>query len=570
MLGHGAGLGAAHRQEVAEGAVVLEFESGNAAGAALGGLLLGQPGVLVVELVAQVVQQRIHAVVDQAAFGEAQRRGVEQGVAQLGGQGLKLRPGAGQGLQRGAAGLGELGRQQGQALEAIGQGHQVAGRGAAGTGAAGQAFQVAHRPQQPAHRQPQGPTCHQLAHAALAPEDRFALHQRRLDPAPQAAAAHGGVGAIQRPEQGALQLAAQLGAGELQVAAGGGIEHQGIAGVPAGGQIQGHLRLAGAIEVVHQAAGGAHRQGQLAQPQAIEAGQGEARLEGGAGLRRLKGRAGQGCEPQGGRAPGGCGRQPPGPEQLGRILLQQLLVQGVAAGALGDPELAGAHVGHGQAPAVALQHHGAEPVVAAGGEHALLQHRAGGEHAGDLALEQFALGGCALHLVAEGHAVAAAHQLAAVALGGVVGDPRHRHPADRLAGLLAREGELQQSRGGDGVLEEALEEVAQPVEQQPLGVGGLELHVVAQHRRERQGLHQAVVVPGGQVGVGVGVAGAGVRGLWRFGARPVPWPGRAGGLLCRCRAGTAKQVALDLQAGDQRKLLVGFRGHGPPRCWWRS
>ena len=158
-------------------------------------------------------------------------------MAQVGGDGVEFGPGAGQGLQGGAAGLGELGGQLGQALETIGQGHQVPGRGAAGTGPAGQALQVAHRAQQSPQGQSQAAIGHQLAHAPLALEDRRALHQRRLQPAAQAAAAHGGVGAIQRPEQGAVDAAAQLGFGELQVAAGGGVEHQLVAGLPGGGRI---------------------------------------------------------------------------------------------------------------------------------------------------------------------------------------------------------------------------------------------------------------------------------------------------------------------------------------------
>ena len=52
VLRHPLGLGFAHRQEITKGAVVLELEGGDAAGAPFGGLLLGQPGVLVVELVA--------------------------------------------------------------------------------------------------------------------------------------------------------------------------------------------------------------------------------------------------------------------------------------------------------------------------------------------------------------------------------------------------------------------------------------------------------------------------------------------------------------------------------------
>ena len=35
-------------------------------------------------------------------------------------------------------------------------------------------------------------------------------------------------------------------------------------------------------------------------------------------------------------------------------------------------------------------------------------------------------------------------------------------------------------------------------------------------------------------------------------------------------AGGSKQILLESQAGDQRKLLLCFRGHGSPRCWRRS
>ena len=212
-----------------------------------------------------------------------------------------------------------------------------------------------------------------------------------------------------------MLVAAQLGAGELQVAAGGGIEHQGIAGVPAGGRLQRHLLSAfgiagqalaeGAVEVVHQAAGGPQGQRQLPQPQAIEAGQPEALLEGGAGLRQLEGGARQAGAVQAFGAPGGLFRDGAirrlaaaiGPEHLGGLHLQQLLMQGIAAGAFGDAEFTGADIGHRQAPAAglaawALQHHGAEPVVAPRRQHPLLQHGAGGEHAGDLAPQQFALG----------------------------------------------------------------------------------------------------------------------------------------------------------------------------------
>ena len=177
-------------------------------------------------------------------------------------------------------------------------------------------------------------------------------------------------------------------------------------------------------------------------------------------------------------------------------------MQQVAALALRHPEFAGAHVRHRQAPTAAVDHHATKPVVAPRRQHPLLNHRAGGEYPGDVALEQGPLGGGGFQLVAEGHTQPAAHQVAAVALGRMVGNARHRHPPVGLARLLAREGELQQLGERDRVLKEAFEKIAEAVEQQPLGMGGLELHVVAQHRRQLLRIHQGVVVPGRQVGLG--------------------------------------------------------------------
>ena len=55
----------------------------------------------------------------------------------------------------------------------------------------------------------------------------------------------------------------------------------------------------------------------------------------------------------------------------------------------------------------------------------------------------------------------------------MVRDARHRHSPDRLAALLAGEGELQHPGEFDRVFEEALEEVAQAVKEHPLGMVGL-------------------------------------------------------------------------------------------------
>ena len=43
--------------------------------------------------------------------------------------------------------------------------------------------------------------------------------------------------------------------------------------------------------------------------------------------------------------------------------------------------------------------------------------------------------------------------------------------------------------------EEALKEVAEPIQQHPFGMGSFEFDVVPQHRSERHRIHQAVVVP---------------------------------------------------------------------------
>jgi hypothetical protein len=105
-------------------------------------------------------------------------------------------------------------------------------------------------------------------------------------------------------------------------------------------------------------------------------------------------------------------------------------------------------------------------------------------------------------LIAKGHAVALLDQFGAVALSGMVGDARHRHPSDCFAALLTCEGELQHSGEFDRVFEEALEEITEPVEQHPFGVGCFELHVMAQHRGELLQIHLAVVGPGWFVAAG--------------------------------------------------------------------
>jgi len=139
----------------------------------------------------------------------------------------------------------------------------------------------------------------------------------------------------------------------------------------------------------------------------------------------------------------------------------------------------------------------------------------------------------------------------------VVGQARHRHPPQALAGLLAGEGQFQQTRQQDRVLEETLKKVPQPVEQHPLRLGRLEFHVVAQHRGQGRRIHLAVVVPAGQVRVGLGGVGVVLGRIpcrrWRLDRR------RAGGLGALAGAGGR----IGLQGGlIQQGACAGIRRRG--------
>ena len=428
---------------------------------------------------------------------------------------------------------------------------------------------------------------HQQADHRLAQQNLLQIHQRGFQPAAQAAAAHGGEGLIDGPEQRALQLTIPLGGGELQVATGLGIEHQGIAAVNDLGNIEGDARLLveglSVVHVLEQSAEGTQGQGQFLQAQAIETGQAVMGFKSLSGFGGTEGGACHRAEPQPFGTPGGfacarlvAGLVTGGPEQFRGVQLGQLLMQCVAAVALHHPHVAGAHVGAGQSPTQGmpgcgrLHHDGCKPVVAPGRQHSLFQDRAWGEHTGDAAFEQSALGGRGLQLIAEGHGIAAADQFGAVARSGVVRDAGHGYAADRFTPFLAREGEFQHPRELDGVFEEAFEEVAKAVQQHALGMLSLELHVVAQHRRQQGLIHFAVVGPGRSIAVEVVVfdlvAGrlrlvAGVdlplpRASCRIGAEAgiaevlqlccdASSVGSCGWLLCRI--GAAEQIALQGQ-----------------------
>ena len=90
VVRYGRRLGPTDGEEIAEGAVVLQTEIGVAAQLTFLLFLFSQPAVLIVELVAQAIEQGIDAVVDQAPLAQAQRRGVDQLVADRLSQGQQV------------------------------------------------------------------------------------------------------------------------------------------------------------------------------------------------------------------------------------------------------------------------------------------------------------------------------------------------------------------------------------------------------------------------------------------------------------------------------------------------
>ena len=89
-----------------------------------------------------------------------------------------------------------------------------------------------------------------------------------------------------------------------------------------------------------------------------------------------------------------------------------------------------------------------------------------------------------LGLLADGDPEAKADELLQIVVGGMNRHAAHRNVA---AEMLAALGERDRQGAGrlDGVIEEQLVEIAHPVEQQEIGVCGLDLDILLHHRRCR-------------------------------------------------------------------------------------
>ena len=163
----------------------------------------------------------------------------------------------------------------------------------------------------------------------------------------------------------------------------------------------------------------------------------------------------------------------------GKLLVERVLWLGSAE--LGAGELAGSDIGVGKADGVAAEDGGGEVVVALGGQHSRVDDGARGDDADHLALDQPLRERGIAHLLADGNAIALADQPGDVALGGVVGDARHRG-AFAPSPVAPGQRQLQLAGGQLGVAVEHLVEVAHAKEDDGVGMLLLDAEILLANR----------------------------------------------------------------------------------------
>ena len=173
-----------------------------------------------------------------------------------------------------------------------------------------------------------------------------------------------------------------------------------------------------------------------------------------------------------------------GEEQLPDPRPPELVHEPRVAGDLAEPQLARGGVEEREPGGPALPERD-RPHVArlARLEHLVVEDHARRDDAGHLAPEQAGLPGRLrglLDLVADRDLEPLLEQLRDVAARRVVGDPAHRDPVVALG--AGGERDLEGLRGGEGVLEEHLVEVAEPEEEDRVGDPRLRLEVLPHHR----------------------------------------------------------------------------------------
>ena len=145
-----------------------------------------------------------------------------------------------------------------------------------------------------------------------------------------------------------------------------------------------------------------------------------------------------------------------------------------------------------------------------------------------------------LGLLADGDAVAKRDQAVEIVVGAL---DRHAAHADVLALVLAALGQHDAERPARDfrVVEEQLVEIAHPVEQQAVRIGGLDLEILRHHRREARG------------GVAVRAVAGGVHRLEPNKSRAAPQGGRRD---IHGRSGSDGQAARAAPAAMRRAFIA--------------
>ena len=506
VLGHQVVVGLGHLDVVAEHLIIPDLQALDAGALLLPALQSNHHIRPVGEDVPQVVHLLVVAGADEVALSDGEGEAVVvvlvpdgpiNGLLQV----LQAQHAVLDALHGPAGQSLQLGGQGGEHPQALGQGLHVPGIGGAVAHLADESFQVGHLAQGVAQLLPGHQVVHQGGHPVLTAGDGQGGAQGALQPGPNHPVAHGGAGAVQHPEEGALLVLAAHGLGELQVAPGGEVQlHvQPLVGLlhHQGAQV-GEVGLLGLGQVPGQSAGGLvtgqvllrQRSPRLPQPAHLQGG------PGGLGGKLLFGsRLAQAVQPlaeEFHQLPlcGGLGGENGLAGGTGGELVAQV-GQPVGAGEGGGVELSGGHVAHRHTRPVPVQVHAADVIVVVLVQHHVVHGGAGGDDAHDVPLHQALGGGGVLHLLADGHLIAPLDKSGDVVLGGVVGHPAHGGALLlRLVAVPGGEGEAQLLGADFGVVLEHLVKVPQPEEKQAIGIVLLHFDILFHHGGEfRHGVH---------------------------------------------------------------------------------
>ena len=154
--------------------------------------------------------------------------------------------------------------------------------------------------------------------------------------------------------------------------------------------------------------------------------------------------------------------------------------------ALGGQKLAGADIKKGNAGLGFTEVNGAEVVIRAALQHVVVHAHAGRDELRDAALHQ-ALGFLGVfELVADGHALAGAHQLGQVGIERMVREAGQGHFAAAARAPL-RQRDVENAAGRDGIFAEGLVKITHPKQQHRARMLLLELVVLLHQRRLSHG-----------------------------------------------------------------------------------